>query len=318
MSLNAALNLFLEEYPEAIKKLFAGNSVAEFIRNDIPKTIEAIIGKTDRYLVHGSAGQGNWARVPWVAIFDRLITDTAQDGYYLVYLVKEDFSGVYISLNQGVTTIRNIYGADAKEALRARASDFLARLGSVAKGYIQGPLDLSAYSPSSLGSLYEQGSICAKYYPRDQIPGDQDLAQDLKAFVYLYLRLATKDVIPASSGAEEDDEVGVEYENLKKLRAHKRIERNRKLAEKAKKHHGHTCQACGFNFETEYGQIGKGFIEAHHLIPLNKLEGEKVALDPKKDFAVLCSNCHRMIHKSEYVSEVELFKEKYIRRRNAI
>lgn len=312
MSLNAALNLFLEEYPEAIKRPFANNAVAEFIRNDIPKTIEAIIGKTDRYLVHGSAGQGNWAKVPWVAIFDRLITDTAQDGYYLVYLVKEDFSGVYLSLNQGVTTLRKVYGADAKDALKARAADYLARLGSVTKGHILGPIDLSAHSSSSLGSLYEQGSVCAKYYPRNKIPGDEELEHDLKSFIALYLRLATNEVLPATTGVEEDDEANVEYENLKKLRAHKRIERNRKLAEKAKQHHGYTCQACGFNFEMKYGEIGKGFIEAHHLIPLNRLEGERVALDPKKDFAVLCSNCHRMIHKSEYVSEIELFKANYI------
>ncbi len=89
MSLNAALTLFLEEYPSATDQPFAGNQVAEFIRQDVPEAIEAAIDDKHRYIVRGSAGQGNWARVPWAAVFDRFVTDTAQDGYYVVYLVKE-------------------------------------------------------------------------------------------------------------------------------------------------------------------------------------------------------------------------------------
>src|SRR4051812_8868821 len=106
MSLNSALTLFLEEYPDAIEQPFAANPVAEFIRWVVPEAIEAVIGDNERYLVRGSAGQGNWARVPWAAVFDRFVTDTAQDGYYVVYLVKENFAGIYLSLNQGVTTVK--------------------------------------------------------------------------------------------------------------------------------------------------------------------------------------------------------------------
>lgn len=88
MSLNAALTLFLEEYPSAKKQPLTGNPVAKFIRRDVPEAIQAVIGDNRRYLTRASVGQGNWAKVPWAAVFDRLITDTAQDGYYVVYLVK--------------------------------------------------------------------------------------------------------------------------------------------------------------------------------------------------------------------------------------
>lgn len=311
MSLNAALNLFLEEYPAAAKQPFTGNAVAEFVRHEVPQAVENIIGKNDRYIVHGSPGQGNWARVPWVAVYDRFITETAQDGFYVVYLVKEDFSGVYLSLNQGVTTIRHVYGADAKDALIARASDYSARLGQIDKSLIFGPIDLNVMSSSSLGAFYEKGSIFAKYYKKDEIPKDEVLTKDLNEFLDLYLLLATKDITPSSVSAEED-ELGLKTEDLTNIREHKRIERNRKLAEMAKKVHGHTCQACGFNFEKAYGEIGREFIEAHHLIPLHKLKGQKVTLDPNKDFSVLCSNCHRMIHRSEFVNRVEEFRVKYV------
>ena len=312
MSLNAALNLFLEEYPSAIAQPFAGNAVAEFVRREVPLAVEQVIGQNDRYLVHGSPGQGNWARVPWVAIYDRFITETAQDGFYVVYLVKEDFSGVYLSLNQGVTTIRQVYGSDAKYALSARASDYLARLGQINKSLIIGTIDLKVSSSSSLGAYYEQGSICAKYYKCGEIPNDEILGNDLKEFLRMYLVLATKELVPASTRTEEDDESGLNTEDLTKLREHKRIERNRRLAEKAKKIHGYVCQACGFDFEKKYGEIGREFIEAHHLTPLHALKGRMVTLDPNNDFCVLCANCHRMIHRSEFVNSVEGFRAKYV------
>ena len=312
MSLNAALNLFLVEYPSAVNQPFAGNAVAEFVRHEVPAALEQVIGENDRYIVHGSPGQGNWAKVPWVAVYDRFITETAQDGFYVVYLVKEDSSGVYLSLNQGVTTIRRVYGADAKDALSARASDYVARLGQIDKTLIIGPIDLKVSSTSGLGAFYEQGSVCAKYYERGSILNDDVLENDLKELLRLYLLLATKELLPASASTEEDDEVGLNTEDLTTLREHKRIERNRKLAEKAKNVHGYVCKACGFDFEEKYGEIGRKFIEAHHLTPLHRLKGQKVALDPKKDFSVLCANCHRMIHKSEFVNSVESFHAKYI------
>ena len=59
---------------------FTGNKLAEIIRDAIPKAIAKEI-PAERYKVYGSAGQGNWAAVPWVSVFDRLITETAQDGF---------------------------------------------------------------------------------------------------------------------------------------------------------------------------------------------------------------------------------------------
>ncbi|MDN3525977.1 DUF3578 domain-containing protein [Halomonas sabkhae] len=312
MSLNAALNIFLEEYPKAKTQPLQGNSVAEFIRTEIPQAIHQVIGENDRYLVHGSPGKGNWATVPWAAIYDRFITESAQSGFYIVYLVTEDFSGIYISLNQGVTAIRRLYGSQRKYALRTRASDYAARIGKVDADIELGPIDLKASKGSSLSADYQQGSICARYYERGAIPGDVELGNDLQRFMELYVNLATKELAPLGLASAEDDEAGLDTEDATLLREHKRIERNRKLAEKAKKANGYTCQACGFNFEEHYGEIGRRFIEAHHLVPVRNLKGQKVTLDPKNDFSVLCSNCHRMIHRSEFVDEVSEFRAKYV------
>ena len=193
-----------------------------------------------------------------------------------------------------------------------RASDYLARLGPIDESLSVGPIDLQTTSASGLGALYEQGSICAKYYQLGEIPSDELLATDLRELLALYLLLATKELFPVSADSQEDDEVGLQMEDLTILREHKRIERKRSLVKKAKKVHGYVCQVCGFNFEKKYGEIGREFIEAHHLTPLWTLKGQKVALDPKNDFAVLCANCHRMIHRTKFVSRIEDFRTKHL------
>jgi 5-methylcytosine-specific restriction enzyme A len=312
MSLSTSFDKILAEYAHASSEELSHHLLAGFIRNELPEQLKLIVSENDRYKIEGSPGQGNWAGVPWIGIFDKLITESAQSGYYLVYLVAEDCSGIYLSLNQGVTSLKSQYGSEAKHALNVRANDFLARLGSKVSDLIQGPINLSVSKKSGLGALYEAGSICAFYYEKNKIPSDEILSSNLNRLLNLYLLLSsTESRFYAQADAEEDEENLLE-ENLIVLREHKRIERNKKLSLKAKAIHGYKCKACGFDFENRYGIIGRNFIEAHHLTPLSTLKGQKVKLDPYKDFTVLCANCHRMIHKSEFVNKVEQFSAKYI------
>ncbi|MCK9181873.1 MAG: HNH endonuclease [Fibrobacteraceae bacterium] len=81
---------------------------------------------------------------------------------------------------------------------------------------------------------------------------------------------------------------------------HKSRERNKKLIERKKaifkkQHNGKLfCEVCGMCFEDIYGDYGKNFIEAHHIIPVSSMTDESTTrLD---DLVLLCSNCHRMIH----------------------
>jgi hypothetical protein len=95
-------------------------------------------------------------------------------------------------------------------------------------------------------------------------------------------------------------------EERRKYRIHRRIERNPSAARRAKEVHGTICQACNFDFAKAYGEIGTGFIEAHHLRRIADLrEGETVSYDVAEDFAVLCSNCHHMIHKMINPADLE-------------
>lgn len=52
---------------------------------------------------------------------------------------------------------------------------------------------------------------------------------------------------------------------------------------------------CGFDFERVYGSLGHGFAEVHHLRPL--FERDAPSVTRIEDLAVVCANCHRMIHR---------------------
>ena len=86
-----------------------------------------------------------------------------------------------------------------------------------------------------------------------------------------------------------------------------KYERNPKLRKAAIQIHGTKCMACGFDFGDKYGNIGRNYIEVHHIVPLSK--SKETDINPEKDLIVLCSNCHRIVHrKRNYVLSLEELK----------
>jgi len=73
-------------------------------------------------------------------------------------------------------------------------------------------------------------------------------------------------------------------------------ERDPRARQACLQHHGSSCSICGFDFESTYGEIGKGFIHVHHLRQLSEI-GEAYEVDPLHDLMPVCPNCHAMLHK---------------------
>lgn len=312
-NLRSALLSVMRKYGEESLQKFSGNPLAGFIRNGLRDVIAGYVHDEDpRLLVKGSAGQGRWVKGPWVGIFDPMITSGAQRGYYPCYLFREDMRGVYLSLNQGMTEARGQYKSDAKTALRARAANFRALLGPHVADFSEREIDLAPDSPSNDTAFYEAGNICAKYYSLEAVPPDSELVSDLRGIVRLYRQLVHAEASADTSLDNEDDSPpGLEFEDASRFRMHKRIERNTTLARKVKKFRGLTCEVCDVNFKKRYGAIGEGYIEAHHLRPLASLNEAKVAMNPETDFAVLCANCHRMVHRSGLVDDIARFRNEH-------
>jgi len=91
------------------------------------------------------------------------------------------------------------------------------------------------------------------------------------------------------------------------LRLHKTRERNQSLVREKKRRALNRfgclmCEVCGFDFKRRYGSIGEGFMEAHHVVPLSQLRPrQRTRLS---DIALVCSNCHRMLHRGGLSIEV--------------
>ena len=56
-----------------------------------------------------------------------------------------------------------------------------------------------------------------------------------------------------------------------------------------------------------YGDIGEGFIECHHLLPLSQIRPNQVT--KLSDLATVCANCHRMLHRGGYALSLEKLRE---------
>ncbi|MEV6528305.1 HNH endonuclease [Streptomyces sp. NPDC051639] len=83
------------------------------------------------------------------------------------------------------------------------------------------------------------------------------------------------------------------------LRRHRARERNKNLRKKKidsvlRKGGSLACEACGFDFEEVYGDRGAGYVECHHVVPLHEAGESRTKLG---DLALICANCHRMIHR---------------------
>jgi len=228
------------------------------------------------------------------------VTETAQRGFYVVYLVAPDGSRTFLSLEQGTTEIYDRVGGrrylEVLEDTATRDVGLLAR--EDIDGLITGPVDLDGTTTMTRG--YQAGNILAIEYGRGEVPDEEVLATDLTRLLVLYTALVeARDQVQADEGDAEDPsgvESGIE---AKRYRWHRRAERSPSLARDAKQIHGSRCQvqACGKRLVDLYGEVGDGYIEAHHLTPFADLDGRPTELDPATDFAVVCPDCHRMIHR---------------------
>ena len=84
-------------------------------------------------------------------------------------------------------------------------------------------------------------------------------------------------------------------------------ERNADDRRKVLERDNYECQVCHMKFIKTYGEIGKEFIEVHHLYPVCNM-GENYKFDPmdkEKGLVCLCSNCHSMIHRGGHWEDVD-------------
>ena len=83
------------------------------------------------------------------------------------------------------------------------------------------------------------------------------------------------------------------------------VERNPRARAKCIEHFGCRCFVCGFDFEKEFGELGRGYIHVHHKVAVSSRVAE-YDIDPIEDLVPLCPNCHAMAHQKAGISIEEL------------
>ena len=175
-SLNSYLEQILSYYQSSKKEAFSDNPMGTLVRRTVPGELHKLPFLDDRYKVQGSVGMGNWATIPWIAIMDKRITETTQQGVYIVYLFSELQRSVYLTLNQGVTVPLKQGKKAGYEQLQQKVKELrnLLPLEAMQKD------DAINLTTAGIGNDYQVSTIAYIRYDRDSLPDDSVLVADLK------------------------------------------------------------------------------------------------------------------------------------------
>lgn len=306
---------------------YKGNHLANVIRSEWPASIAHILSNIQTPVTaRASAGTGGWNAAPFMAFLDERLTTSPQRGYYPVFLYERGFESFCLVMAQGADRLKSSLGTKgALRELRARAPRIReAAPDWKAKGFSIGPFQTYSRGNTTLGrDADDPWAVSVAFGKRYFITNPPDLTEflsDISAMLELYEKiyqkigdafsneeliienLAATGELPIIGAAGLDGALKVDEHKKRERR-----ERNSKLVKNVKAALGYTCQGCEVALDAIYGDIGKEFIEAHHLIPLSIVSNQGVQLT-EKDFAVLCPTCHRIIHRLGCPSLHELRK----------
>lgn len=195
---------FLNDYIKAKQEKLAGHVTGIYIRKDAPEALyQTGLVNRQNYLITGSVGQGNWATVPWLGIFDKKITTTATHGVYIVYLLAADGNSLYLTFNQGCTEIRKKHSKkETIRMMRKNAKEITSRIDS--RGFATDEaIDLGG-DLTELGEMYQKGTIFYKKYTKGNVPEEEELRDDLARMMDIYREYAEK----MTKQPEEEADIG--------------------------------------------------------------------------------------------------------------
>jgi 5-methylcytosine-specific restriction protein A len=289
------------------------------VLSEIPNKIEGFLksrGLAHLFKVKGSIGNGNIARVPWVGVFRKDITENAENGYYIVLLFSENMSCCYLSLNQGITAVENTYTKSfAARKMREAASRALTYLECNPEAYL-GTIDLA--STGDLGRAYEAAAIVSFKYLAAQPPSDQvffdHFSQLLEYYESLYRSFGNslnslfsvsegefqqvvleKAAVPFKS-TQSNHDVVAENAAGTVVFGSKGFYRSPYIAAEAIKAANFACEVDAEHWTFTSRAKKQRYVEAHHLIPISQQPRFVASLDVVENIVSLCATCHRMLH----------------------
>lgn len=147
----------------------------------------------DEYIIKGSAGQGEWAGIPWILISNKRISTTARKGVHIVYLFDSSQENVYLCLGTGWTFFNERY-KPVKEAL-ANIDKFVRYVRSkiselyIGSSFTNDEIDLDPkgiLKNDKYAEGYKAGTILSKKYEINDQLSNEELMMDLAKIKVIY------------------------------------------------------------------------------------------------------------------------------------
>lgn len=185
--------------------------IHKLIHDQIPETLELWTPSPGDYKFQGSDGQGNILAAPWIAVFNRNITESATKGYYLVYLLSEDLQRLVLEVGFGATQFEKRFGRGKKfyEAVDGAVINMRLNSNHLLDDCLTNSLARTNVDRVHLDSsgdfrlkAYEHCAIYSLTYKTSSLPSDEELKRDYLEYLSLYDRMANSLLL-----AEVDDYV---------------------------------------------------------------------------------------------------------------
>jgi MrcB-like, N-terminal domain len=181
--IRVGIQRILDEYGSARSGPFGSNAEIWTAFEELNDALDNALPVASRPTVSArwSAGRGNWSRIPWISFLDARETRTTQRGVYPVLLFREDLSGAYLTLAQGVTEPSKLGRAAMVAHLESVAFEVRRQSPELeAAGFrLDSTVDLK--TSANLGRNYEHSVIAHKLYESGLLPQDDEIVRDLEA-----------------------------------------------------------------------------------------------------------------------------------------
>ncbi len=145
-------------------------------------------------------------------------------------------------------------------------------------------------------------------FPMNTAAGGIDISDCATAVAEQWQKhLVTHGLLLASADTELSAFEGITRSMFLTHRSRERALRHAKLADVKRRNLDGRIRCavagCGFDFQERYGNVGADFAHVHHLRPLS--ESLSPILTRLEDLAVVCANCHAMIHRGGECRPIE-------------
>jgi MrcB-like, N-terminal domain len=183
------LRAFLREFAKARSGPFQKTEPLWNAMSDLKGRLEQFPAVQSRpeLLINVGVGLGKWAAVPWIALLNTRITQSTQEGVYVVFLIAKELDRIFLTLNQGTSTLVHELGQrEAQKRMLDVAIKTRPLISDLTGAGFTLDNKINLGGSGWLAKNYEVGTIAHVDFGVNDIPNDDRMNELLKAALDAY------------------------------------------------------------------------------------------------------------------------------------